>query len=156
MSKLEALQNSIAYLESAAHNAEQYSRHNCLRISGLLEEGLHAISISMQGFPEAMQQTAADTDELSDSGDTADMVKVSPTGTPESTITKILDLATTLGIDISLLDIDRSHRIGTKKPDKPRDIIVKFTSCRARNAFYSLYRSRISLKLHGFPGVFIN
>ncbi|XP_053390952.1 uncharacterized protein LOC128553796, partial [Mercenaria mercenaria] len=66
---------------------------------------------------------------------------------------KILQLATVPEARVSRTDIDRSHRIGPSKTGKPRDIIVKFTTYRARSNFY---RSRFKLKSYGFPGIFVN
>ena len=86
-------------------DAEQYSRRNCLRISGV---------------PETEGEN---TDEL------------------------VLDIASSrLRVNISLSDIDRSHRTGKPDINKTRSIIVKFTSYRARNTFI---RDRRKLKGSG-------
>ena len=109
-----ALQARVTTLESQADQSEQYSRRNCIRISGYREE-LHE-----------------DTDRI------------------------VLDMATKIGSDIDIRDIDRSHRIGNPthpKRTKPRDIIVKFSTYRARAKFYS---DRVKLKINGFLGVFVN
>ena len=55
----------------------------------------------------------------------------------ESVDEKIIEMATALDSDISIDDIDRSHRLGKPRRSngqtvKPRDIIIKFTSYRAR------------------------
>ena len=52
----------------------------------------------------------------------------------EDTDDIVLKIASDIGSDLQLHEIDRSHRVG--KPGehrtRPRDIIVKFTSYRAR------------------------
>ena len=60
-------------------------------------------------------------------------------------------MAKALSLDLSINDIDRSHRVG--KPGKPKAIIVKFATFRARQ---KLYRSRVQLKTSGYEGVFVN
>ena len=55
----------------------------------------------------------------------------------------ILDLCTELRLSLSEVDIDRSHRVGKPNLPKPRQIIVKFTSYRARQ---KLYKARSQLK----------
>jgi exosome complex exonuclease DIS3/RRP44 len=151
LADLEALQNRISHLESEADNGQQYSRRNSLRVSGVPEEGLHAFPGDMHVSDEAKHKSTFCTED--ESYDSGENVSVSPMASTNSTDSKIIDLATSLGINISLTDIDRSHRIGMKNSDKPRDIIVKFTSYRARNIFY---RSKIGLKSHGFSGIFVN
>lgn len=100
-------------LEKQADQAEQYSRRNCLRISGVSEE------------------ENENTDDI------------------------VLKLASDIGCDTQLPHIDRSHRIGNpkKKTSKPRDIIVKFSTYRYRQAFY---KQRTILKDSGHRGVFVN
>ncbi|WAR08449.1 DIAP2-like protein [Mya arenaria] len=65
-----------------------------------------------------------------------------------------------VGCAISLADIDRSHRLGKPKAgalqssaNRPRDVVVKFVSYRARSIFM---RSKSKLKDTNFKGVFIN
>ena len=41
------------------------------------------------------------------------------------------------GIELSDFDIDRSHRLGKPKPNKPRPIIVKFTRYNIRSKLFS-------------------
>lgn len=104
----------VTVLESQADQAEQYSRRNCLRISGVQEEA------------------------------------------NENTDDFTLKVANDIGSNIQLNDIDRSHRIGNpnnKKRVKPRDIIVKFSTYRARLNFY---KQRTALKECGYLGVFVN
>ena len=103
----------VAVIESQADQAEQYSRRNCLRISGVTE-------------------------------------------TPgENTDNIVLSMASDIESDIRLQDIDRSHRIGNpkKKRSKPREIIVKFSTYRARANFY---KQRTLMKVRGYEGKFIN
>ena len=40
------------------------------------------------------------------------------------------------GIELSDFDIDRSHRLGKPKPNKPRPIIVKFTGYNIRSKIF--------------------
>lgn len=73
----------------------------------------------------------------------------------ENTDDIILKMAADIGSDIQLGDIDRSHRVG--KPGshrtRPREVIVKFTSYRARQ---KLYKMRTALKDSGYAGIFLN
>ena len=71
-----------------------------------------------------------------------------------------MNIAAEIQADISLNDIDRSHRVGrspvstTPMPYTPKAIIVKFATYRARNNFY---RKRTELKGNQtFPRVFVN
>lgn len=47
-----------------------------------------------------------------------------------------LKVAKDIGVDLSVTDIDRSHRVGRKNEDRPRPIIVKFCSYRQRHKMY--------------------
>lgn len=108
------LRQRVQRLEEATDTAEQYSRRNCLRITGAAE---------------------------SDNEDTDDYV---------------INLARNIGVDITLQDIDRSHRLGKLQPEnaaKPRDIVVKFATYRMRAKFY---KARVLTKDRGFRGVFVN
>ena len=103
-------------LQEAVGSAEQYSRRNCLRITGTQE---------------------------TDSEVTDDIV---------------ISLARSIDVELSLQDIDRSHRLGRPEPGdinkrKPRDIIVKFTTYRMRAKFY---KARVLTKSRGRRGVFVN
>ena len=67
-------------------------------------------------------------------------------------------MATAVEADISINDIDRSHRMGKPRRTsgqsaKPRDIIIKFTSYRARQ---KLLKNKSKLRSKGFPNVFVN
>lgn len=108
-----ALSSRILSLEKAVDQGEQYSRRNCLRITGVPEEATE------------------NTDEL------------------------VLKLASDLGTDIQLGDIDRSHRLGRLNAarTRPRDIIVKFATFRSRQ---KLYKVRSSLRDKGYNRVFLN
>jgi hypothetical protein len=77
------LQKRVTQLENDADRAQQYSRRNCLCVSGLPEK------------------------------------------TGENTYSLILDMANTIGSNLALDEIDRSHRVGTPKAHetRPRDII---------------------------------
>jgi len=116
------LKKKINVLELQADAAEQYSRRNCLRVTGIVE---------------------------------------SP---GESTDTLITDMARALGVDLSLDEIDRSHRVGKIPPIDPaidpedapppkRAIIVKFVSYRSRNKFFKV---RTLAKDRGYKKVFVN
>ena len=110
------LKTKVLKLEEAVDSAEQYSRRNCLRITGIQE---------------------------TDSEVTDDIV---------------ISLARSIDVELSLQDIDRSHRLGRPEPGdintrKPRDIIVKFATYRMRAKFY---KARVLTKSRGHRGVFVN
>lgn len=119
--RVEELENSVAFIDSQRDKAEQYSRRNCLRISGI------------------------------------------PESPSESTDQIVIDLAAAVGADIKLDAIDRMHRLGKKpvpteapsssKPTRPRDIIVKLATYRAR---HNLYEQKAKLKFCGYKNTFIN
>lgn len=100
------LRDRVARLEQSADAAEQYSRRNCLRISGVKEVD------------------GEDTDKY------------------------VLTMASAIGADISITDIDRSHRVG-----KMKDIIVKFATYRARKRFF---KARVKARSTGYSGVYVN
>ncbi|KAH3779914.1 hypothetical protein DPMN_157723 [Dreissena polymorpha] len=66
---------------------------------------------------------------------------VSIFGLPESPESKkstddiVIQLCNTLSVDVSVNEIDRSLRTGKRGGCKPRHIIVKFTSYRARQSY---------------------
>lgn len=108
------LKARVASLELSQDSAEQYSRRNNIRISGIAE--------------------SAD----------------------ESTDNVVLDLAKAINANISLDDIDRSHRVGKLDAGKKRDIIVKFATYRSR---YKLMSQRKLIKVtevEAFKRVFLN
>ena len=74
-----------------------------------------------------------------------------PEDTSEDTDKLVIDVARAVHADISQSDIDRSHRLG-KRPT--RDIIVKFTSYRAREKLVTK-RGDLKRSLH-FNGVNVN
>ena len=83
-----------------------------------------------------------------------------PENRDEDTDKHILDVCKSLSLNLDLKDIDRSHRVGkVVQPDsrgstiRPRSIIVKFSTYRARNL---LYKARTHLRSSGFRNVFIN
>lgn len=79
----------------------------------------------------------------------------------ESTDQIVLDVAEAVGAQLSIDEIDRSHRSRPIKPTtnggnpnpRPRDIIVKFISYRARSKLQSNKRK---LRDSKFKGVFVN
>lgn len=76
-----------------------------------------------------------------------------PETNSDDTDTIVIDIAKTLNVDISPTDIDRSHRVGKPDKAKPRDILVKFATYRARQR---LYGPRSALKDSDYTGVFLN
>ncbi|XP_052241446.1 uncharacterized protein LOC127851662 [Dreissena polymorpha] len=81
-------------------------------------------------------------------------------GVPESpesnecTDDVVMSLCKTLGADVCINEIDRSHRTGKRGGRKPRPIIVKFTSYRAKQ---KMYTKRRDLKTcSGLEHIFIN
>ena len=73
--------------------------------------------------------------------------------TGENTDRIVLDIARAIGSDIDINEIDRSHGVGKPKVGKAREIIIKFSTYRARQ---KLYTNRTSLKDAGYKGVFLN
>ena len=75
--------------------------------------------------------------------------------TGENTDTIIMNMTSTIGCDLLINKIDRNHRFG--KPDatkiKHREILIKFTSYRARKKLYTMKKY---LKENGYGGVFLN
>ncbi|KAJ8318403.1 hypothetical protein KUTeg_003494 [Tegillarca granosa] len=74
----------------------------------------------------------------------------------ENTNEIVLDIAKRANLDITLSDIDRSHRVGPPNMGRNRQIIVKFTNYRAK---YKLMKSRKHFKRSADPilkSVYIN
>lgn len=122
-SQVATLTSTCEKLQTDQDEAEQYSRRNCLRISGILESD---------------EQT---TDSI------------------------VLNIAKECDANIALSDIDRSHRLNRRRPlpnapvpdarkDKPRDIIVKFTSYRARALMFQSKKKLENNEI--FESVYIN
>lgn len=105
----------VSELEKARIEAEQYSRRNSLRISGI---------------PESALEAGESTDEI------------------------VLNLCKDLGANVNINEIDRSHRSGKPGGAKPRPILVKFISYRARQKLYQVRRELKEFK--GREGVFVN
>ena len=104
--RVSQLEGRVHTLELAEDDAAQYSRRNCLCVSGLEEK---------------------------ENEDT------------EAVITKLFRQ---MDVNISIDEIDRCHRLGRKRsqPDtkkRPREIIIKFATYRARQ---KLYKKRTSLR----------
>lgn len=126
--RVEELESRIKYLEHQEDQASQYSRRNCLRVSGIKEE---------EG--ESMENI-------------------------------VMSLATEIKAEIDIRDIDNVHRLGSSKPStrqsqsnqsampsnigRPRDIIIKFTSFRSRQIFYTRRSALKTSKVFG--RVFVN
>ncbi|ELU08188.1 hypothetical protein CAPTEDRAFT_202886 [Capitella teleta] len=53
---------------------------------------------------------------------------------------------------ISIMDIDRVHRVGRRNPDRPRSVIVKFSTYRARQSVMKM-KKNIKTRL---PSTFLN
>lgn len=71
----------------------------------------------------------------------------------EDTDAIVIETARAIDSEINLSDIDRSHRVGKPRVGRPRDIIIKFSTYRARQKFY---KKRTVLKDKGYRGVFLN
>lgn len=104
------LRKRVQKLEETVDSSEQYSRRNCLRVTGI------------------------------------------PVTENESTDDIVVTLASSIGVDLEVKDIDRSHRLGRQEPardqtPRPRDIIVKFASYRMRAKFY---KARVLTKSRGY------
>lgn len=125
--RVELLEKKIELLEKQGDTANQYSRRNCLRVSGIKESD----------------------------GESMDEI--------------VKHLSTELKADIDLRDIDNMHRLHSKNArsdasssgqsnksadQRPRDIIIKFTSYRARQQMYSRRSELKHSKV--FERVFIN
>ena len=73
----------------------------------------------------------------------------------------MIDLSKAVGPDVTLEDIERSHRVGKppittsfrERVNRPRDSIVKFASYRIRR---EVYGARTKTKTSGYNGVYIN
>lgn len=63
--------------------------------------------------------------------------------TGENTDVLALSVFNSIGVDVNLNDLDRSHRVGPRTEGKNRPIIVKFTSYRVRQA---VFRAKKNLK----------
>lgn len=122
--RVSQLEHKVEVLETREEAASQYSRRNCLRVSGIKEESGESMN---------------------------DIVKT---------------LAAEINADIELSDIDNMHRLGKpkvvsagnhgakKSTTRPRDIIVKFTSYRARQKVLTRRSALKNSKIFG--GVYIN
>ena len=54
----------------------------------------------------------------------------------EDTDKIVMEVAEKVGVTVQLTDIDRSHRMGVKRGDRPGPLIAKFVSYRNRNEFF--------------------
>ena len=61
-------------------------------------------------------------------------------GANEATDRLIIDTAKLAGVNLAPHDIDTSHRLGAARPGKPRTIIVRFASYKARQDVYNARR----------------
>lgn len=121
--KVVNLEDNIGKMELQNDKSNQYSRRNIIRVSNI------------------------------------------PETEGESTDKVVMDLITAIGAEVSIDQVDRTHRLGNpnfkppttsssnKKGSRPRDIIVKFVSYRARQKVYKL---RSKLRDVGYNKVFIN
>ena len=110
------LEQRVEQLELAEERSSQYSRRNCLRVSGIVEKGGEQIDDVVAG------------------------------------------LIKDLDVDVHVNEIDRAHRLGRQASDsgkkRPRDIIIKFATYRARQ---KLYKRRTQLRRSDkYKGTFIN
>ena len=77
-----------------------------------------------------------------------------PENATENTDTYVVELARAIEADVSIDDIERSHRVGKPRSfGRPRDMIVKFVSYRVRRRVYG---ARTKTKDKGYRGVYIN
>lgn len=139
-----------------ANVVEQVMGHVNDKVSSLIEENaaLKARVATLELKSDASEQYSR-----------RNLLRISgiPEDPSEDTDEKVLGIAKSLGATISLEDIDRSHRSGTRKtfasaaaskgPVKPRDILVKFSTYRARQKLFTL---KSKLKTTGYSGVFLN
>ena len=128
-----------------------------------LHDRITTLETDRDDLRSQVKSLSAQVDKLELSSDAAEqysrrnclrVVGVSETES-EKTDDIIMELASEIEADISLADIDRSHRL--KKPSEwttPKAIIVKFASYRARDKFF---KNRSALKGNRkFHKVFIN
>ena len=73
--------------------------------------------------------------------------------TTEDTDAYVMELSRAIDAEVTLDDIERSHRVGPVRVGQRHDIIVNFVSYRSRG---KLYGARIKTKTSGYEGVFIN
>lgn len=64
----------------------------------------------------------------------------------EDTDKLVVDIAKKIGVELSVNDIDRSHRIGAKSDERSHAIVVKFVSYRKRG---EVFRNKKQLKSTG-------
>lgn len=77
-----------------------------------------------------------------------------PENQSENTDVYVIDLTRAIDAEVTLDDIERSHRVGKRRDSgRPRDIIVKFSSYRTRR---KVYGARTKTKDNGYRGVYIN
>lgn len=78
-----------------------------------------------------------------------------PESPNEDTDQIMIDICKDLDTPVSLAEIDRSHRVGKRDPSgrRPRAIIVKFATYRARQ---TVYKKRTTLRHCGHERVFLN
>ena len=73
-----------------------------------------------------------------------------PENPSENTDVYVMDLTRAIDAEVSLNDIERSHRVGRRRVSgRPRDIIVKFSSYRTRR---KVYGARTKTKVNGYRG----
>ena len=107
--EIRRLSQQLTAIKQDQNDLEQYSRRNCIVISGVSE-------------------TAA-----------------------ESTDQLAMDIGKAAGVAISPADIDRSHRIGIKKPGQVRQLIVKLTSFNKRQELFQERKNLRSGRLPNHP-----
>lgn len=123
------------------------------KLKNLTDENkrLSAENVQLEIRISKLEQAVDDTEQYS----RRNSVRISnlPETDSEDTDNLVLKVADVLSIDLSPRDIDRSHRIGKPGKKTNRDIIVKFTSYRARER---LMKNRKNLKGSDLDGVFVN
>ena len=71
------------------------------------------------------------------------MITGLPESARESTDALVIDLAKAAGVIVTVADLDRSHRVGPPRRDRPRQIIAKFVAFNKRQ---ELLEARTNLK----------
>ena len=134
-------------------------------VAGVLEGLQHQIDSLKQENQSLRQQNVELQEQITALQDTADTqeqysrrnsLRISGVkeSAGESTDDAVLAIASAVGSSIHLADIDRTHRVGRPNTGgKPRDIIVKMATYRARQ---NLYTKRSGLKGSTYQRVFIN
>ena len=69
----------------------------------------------------------------------------------ENTDALVMDLARAAGVTVTAADLDRSHRVGQRRRDKPRQIVAKFVSFNKRQELLEARRSLRAGRVQSHP-----